>query len=103
MGAKDVEALGEDIVVDEPSVDGPDAHHEDDVATSKEDLEDLRAVDVLLQLLLLDDHPEGEDEHDGAVAGVAEHDGEQERESGDGVDCRVDLVEKIQVVIIMKA
>ena len=53
MGAEDVEALWEDVIVDEASVDGPDAHHEDDVAPSEEDLEDLRAVNVLLQLLLL--------------------------------------------------
>ena len=53
MGPEDVEALREDVVVDEPGVDGSNAHHEDDVAAPEEDLEDLGAVDVLLQLLLL--------------------------------------------------
>ena len=94
MGAKDVKALREDVVVDESGVDGSNAHHEDDVAAAEEDLEDLGAVDVLLELLLLEDHPEGEEEHDGAVAGVARHDGEEEGESGDGVHCWVHLGNK---------
>ena len=98
MGAKDVKALREDVVVDESGVDGSNAHHEDDVAAAEEDLEDLGAVDVLLELLLLEDHPEGEEEHDGAVASVAKHDGEEEGESGDGVHCWVYLVKKTNLI-----
>ena len=39
--AKDVEGFGEDVVVDEPGVDGEDSHEEDDVATSKDHTEHL--------------------------------------------------------------
>ena len=41
-GAEDVEGFGEDIVVDEPGVDGEDSHEEDDVATSEDHTEHLR-------------------------------------------------------------
>ena len=40
-GAEDVEGLGEDVVVDEPGVDGEDSHEEDDVATSEDRSEHL--------------------------------------------------------------
>ena len=105
--AEDVEALREDVVVDEPGVDGAHAHHEDDVAPSEEDLEDLGTVHVLLKLLLLhksfraevkmgqhhhlQDHPDGKEQHDGAVPGVPEHDREEEGEGGNCVHCRVHL------------
>lgn len=41
VGSKDVEALGEDVVVDESGVDSADAHHEHNVASAEEDLEYL--------------------------------------------------------------
>ena len=41
LAAKDVHGLGEDVVVEESSVDGEHAHKEDDVATSEEHGEDL--------------------------------------------------------------
>ncbi len=47
----------------------------------------LNVVAPLIQpdsLFLWQDEPEGEGEHDAAVAGVAEHDREQEGEGGDG-------------------
>ena len=53
MGAEDVEGLGEDVIVDEASVDGEAAHHGDDVPSSKEDLEDLRPLSFRLQHSLL--------------------------------------------------
>ena len=49
-------------------------------------------------LLFFREHePEGECQHDAAVAGVAEHDGEQEGEGGDGEDGRVDLQHPEQI------
>ena len=66
MRAKDVEALGEDVIVDEAGVDGTHTHHEDNIATTKEDFKDLRAVDIFLQLVLLDYHVESKQQHDGS-------------------------------------
>ena len=42
-------------------------------------------------LFYLQDAPEGEKEHERAVAGVPEHDGEEEGEGDDGIDGRVGL------------
>lgn len=39
--SEDVEGLGENIVVDDASVDGEAGHEQDDVATAKEDVPDL--------------------------------------------------------------
>ena len=40
--SKDVEGLGEAVVVDEARVNGEQPHHEDDVAALKQDVPDLR-------------------------------------------------------------
>ena len=39
----------------------------------------------------LQDHPDGKEQHDGAVPGVPEHDREEEGEGGNCVHCRVHL------------
>ncbi len=44
-----------------------------------------------LELTLSETHPESESEDDESMAGVAEHDGKQEREGDDGEDGRVGL------------
>ena len=41
-GAKDVDGLGEEIIVDDASVDGEQAHQEDDVATIKHSTKHLK-------------------------------------------------------------
>ena len=86
VGTEDVHGLAEDVVVDEAGVDREDAHQEDDVAASEEDVEDLGDVALGLQTLLCEDHPEGGGEHDHPVPGVPEHHGEEERKGGDSVD-----------------
>ena len=58
MGAEYVEGFSEDVVVDETSIDRAAAHHQDDVATTKKYLEDLRILDFLLQSFLLQNHEE---------------------------------------------
>lgn len=42
--AKDVERLGEAVIVDESGVSGEEAHHQDDVAALKECGEELRKM-----------------------------------------------------------
>ena len=83
--AEDVDRLGEDIVVDEAGVDGEQAHQQDDVATAEEDGGDLIVNFLGSEWFLLPNHPGGHQGHDDAVAEVAEHDSEQERERDDGV------------------
>jgi len=62
--------LGEDVVVNDSGVDGECAHQGDEIPSAEEDLPDL-AADVLgLQLTLAETHPEAESEDDEAVAGV---------------------------------
>ena len=56
MGSEYVERLGEDVVVDEASVDGETSHHEDYVATAKKYLENFRIFDFLFQDSFLVDH-----------------------------------------------
>ena len=53
VGTKDVEGLGEDVIVDETGIDGEASHQEDDVASSKEYLEYLRVLHFLLKTTLL--------------------------------------------------
>jgi hypothetical protein len=50
---KDVHRLGEDVVVDEPGVDGEDPHERDEVATVEEVIPDLIVRLPRFQLLLL--------------------------------------------------
>jgi hypothetical protein len=50
---KDVHGLGEDVVVDEPGVDGEDAHERDEVAPVEEVIPDLIVRLPRFQLLLL--------------------------------------------------
>lgn len=54
-GAKHVEGLGETVIVDDPSVDGEDAHQQDDVTTSKHHVEHLRrgSVHVCVKMVRL--------------------------------------------------
>ena len=49
MRSKDVERLGEDVVVDEAGVDGEERHQEDDVSAAEEDVEDLVLTGNFLQ------------------------------------------------------
>ena len=44
----------------------------------------------------LEDHPDGKEQHDGAVPGVPEHDGEEKGEGGNRVSRRVYLSFKIK-------
>lgn len=85
-GSKNVQALAEDVVVDEASVDAKKGHDSDQVPATKEVLPDLVVDLSRFQHLLLDAHVQAEAQHDGAVTGVAEHDGEQEGEGDDGVN-----------------
>ncbi len=50
---KNVHGLGEDVVVDEPGVDGEDAHERDEVTTVEEVIPDLIVRLPCFQLLLL--------------------------------------------------
>ncbi len=50
---KDIHGLGEDVVVDEPGVDGEDAHESDEVAPVEEVIPDLIVRLPGFQLLLL--------------------------------------------------
>lgn len=88
-GAEDVEGLGEDVVVDHARVDTEQAHEKDDVASSKDDAKHL--VLDFLQGFFLDAKVSREDGDKETMAGVAEHDGEQEREGDDSVQARIDL------------
>ena len=90
-GAKDVHRLREDIVVDEPGVDGKDAHQEDDITTVEEVVPYLVVRLSCHQLLLFDNHVESKAKHDDAVASISKHDGKEEWEGDDGEDCRVGL------------
>ena len=89
--AEYVHGLGEDVVVDDARVYAEYGHEEDDVASAEEYLPDLVALELVVQLLLTQHHEQGEEEHDDAVTGVAEHDGEQERKRDDGERRRIEL------------
>jgi hypothetical protein len=101
--AEDVDRLGEDVVVDEARVDAEQGHEEDDVAAAEEDLHDLVALEAELELSLAQDHEQGEEEHDEAVARVAEHHREQERKRDDGERGRVDLAVRRDAVRVHDA
>ncbi len=55
---------------------------------------------MLFQLCLSYNHGESGHQHDGAVAGVAEHDSEQEGKGGDGEGRRVHLTVGVQAVCV---
>lgn len=62
--AEQVDRFGEDVVVDEPRVHREDAHQEDDVATSEEDVPNFVIRFLRRQHLLLQNHPEPEECHE---------------------------------------
>ena len=90
-GSEDVDGLGEDVVVDQAGVDGEETHEEDDVPATEEDRPDLLIAPFVLQLFLLDDHPQGEESDDQSVACIAEHHGEEEGKGDDQVRHRIHL------------
>uniref|UniRef100_A0A1I8J5W1 Secreted protein n=1 Tax=Macrostomum lignano TaxID=282301 RepID=A0A1I8J5W1_9PLAT len=83
-GAEDVHRVREHIVIDEASVDGEQAHQQDDVAAVEEGGPDLRGLGGGRQLALAQHHPQRRQEHQGAVPEVAVHHGKEEREGDDG-------------------
>ena len=91
LRAEQVDRLGEDVVVDEARVDAEERHEQDDVAAAEEVLDDLVALERLLEVRLALDHEQRREEHDEAVANVAEHHGEQERKRDDHERRRIDL------------
>lgn len=111
---KDVERLGETIVVNQSGVNGKEPHHQDDVTPVEKGHPYLRdpqrhshqpkviyfyqrygseggthpclvTGSFLLLLFLRQHHPQGKESHDHPVAKVAEHHREQEGERDDGV------------------
>ena len=81
---EDIDGLGEDVVVDQSSVDGEHSHEGNEVTSGEKYFPDFGVDLPGFQLLLLDAHPKSEGENDHAVAGVAEHDSKEEWESDDG-------------------
>lgn len=82
---------GEDVIVDETSVDGKDAHQQNDVATKEEGVHDLFAKAAGVLLLNHDEASSGEGNED-AVANVTKHDSKEEREGDDGEETGVDFL-----------
>lgn len=89
--AEHVNGLGEDVVVEEAGVDGEERHEQDDVAAAEEDLPDLVVLALVTQPVLGQDHEECEQQHDEAVARVAEHHREKERKRDHCERRRVEL------------
>ena len=89
---KDVDRLGEDVVVDEAGVDGENRHQENQVTTTEKDLPNFRVDFLRLQLLFFQTHPDGKGQNNQSVSGISEHDSEEKWESDDGEDGRVRLL-----------
>jgi len=94
---KDVQRLGEDIVVDKSSEDGKGTHQQDEVSTTRSlaaigmpDRSSLQeeSLDILIysragNLLFKDAHGQSSEEHDDSVTNITKHDGKQEGEGND--------------------
>ena len=83
-------------------IDRKDGHEENNISATEKDAENLGRLLVLFQLCLSDDHSKGGDQHDGAVARVAKHDGEQKGKGGDGEGRGVHLAVGVHAVRINK-
>ena len=62
--------LREDVVVDESGVNGERSHQGDEVPPAEEDLPDLTADVLGLELALAETHPEAKGQDDEPVAGI---------------------------------
>lgn len=89
--AEYVDTLGEDVVVYESGVYRETAHQKNNVSPVEECQPNLVCRLLLNEIALLENHPQSEQCHNQAVAGVAEHHREQEREGDYGEGGRVHL------------
>jgi len=111
---KDFHRLGEDVVVDETSVNGEDAHQQDNVTTAVDHAKDLRMNDYFYfiflkkretlparylvalggfgQRLFIVDNVYGDKGHEETMAKIAKHDGEEEGERDERKHGRVDFL-----------
>ena len=91
MTSKYVKRFRENVVVYQSSVDTKEAHHSNDISTTKKDVSNLVGTGNFDQWIFFKYHEQGKNQHYHTMTCVPEHDGKQEGKGGDRVHRGVDF------------